>query len=187
VFQAHGYHEATLRQVAEEAGVSLNAIYSSVGAKPQLLAELLGGVMEDSGREWDLASLETATSGEEVLRALANALRHVFERHEWLLSQLMKNASVDASVAETVAVGEAEYVRRLGRCVARLAEIGALRADLTQERGADVIWFYFGFPPWLRLRDCGWSWGEAEDWIIERATEALVVDGVTPRASDLAV
>src|SRR5262249_26459010 len=37
-------------------------------------------------------------------------------------------------------------------------------------RASDVLWFCFGFNAWRTLvKECGWSWDEAETWLAEKA------------------
>ena len=60
---------------------------------------------------------------------------------------------------------------------ARLRDTSVLRSGMSVEQAVDILVFFFGADAWRRLViDSGWSWDEAEQWLIERARCALLVD-----------
>jgi hypothetical protein len=57
----------------------------------------------------------------------------------------------------------------------RLDELGALKHGISAERGADMLWFYFGPNAWYSLvGDRGWTFGQAEEWLRESARRDLL-------------
>ena len=59
----------------------------------------------------------------------------------------------------------------------RLAELGALRPGISPGRGADLLWFFFGPGAWCALvGDRGWSFDQAEQWLLAAARRDLLRD-----------
>ncbi|MBM0204161.1 hypothetical protein JNW90_14360 [Micromonospora sp. STR1s_5] len=80
-----------------------------------------------------------------------------------------------ASAANAARDGAAAYRQALRVGAVRLDELSALRPGLTVEQATQVLWFYFGLHSWPQLVDeGGWSYDEAERWLVDRATEALL-------------
>lgn len=92
----------------------------------------------------------------------------------------MNSANVAPNTSEMVREATEAYREALRVVAARLAELGALRAGLTVERAAHVLWFYFGLQAWSQLVEQGWSWDEAERWLVESAKAALLARPVAP-------
>lgn len=174
LFMESGYHGVTVVQVAARAGVSLNAIYGSIGGKPQLLIALNDEAAQDPTIEIVMDAVVLARSGREVIAAFARGTRNLLERHEWLLGQLYDSASADPRIHESLTLARGRFARRLSEAVARLGELRSLSSGVTLHRAEDVMWFHFGFPPWQQLRTAGWDWSEAEVWLLDQATHALL-------------
>jgi hypothetical protein len=45
---------------------------------------------------------------------------------------------------------------------------------MTVERATDILWFYFGHRSWHLLAERRWSWDDAEQWLVEQASAALL-------------
>ena len=174
LFREEGYRHATLVKIAARASVSVNAVYSSVGAKPQLLVQLVAEVTADPTIRAAVDALDDFASGSAILRALANGTRRVLEQHDWLLSELYDNAASDGQIYEAIVVAEAAYSRRVALVGARLAERGVLRRDITGDRATAMLRFHFSYSPWRELRNAGWTWPDAEEWLLDQAGHALI-------------
>jgi hypothetical protein len=85
------------------------------------------------------------------------------------------NMTSDPLIAQAAELAMALTRARLAQVADRLAAIGALRTEITAERAADVLWFYFGFTAWRGLHDLGWDWADIERWLAEQASGALLV------------
>jgi hypothetical protein len=56
-----------------------------------------------------------------------------------------------------------------------LADIGALKPDVSVSSATDVLWFYFGYYSYFTLTDeNGWPLAEAEKWLLAQASSALL-------------
>ena len=77
-----------------------------------------------------MATVGSASTGREVLRALADGTLDSFRSHSWLLGALYDNTGVDPVLAEVAAAAEHGYSRRLAEGAARIAELGEPRSDV---------------------------------------------------------
>jgi hypothetical protein len=88
---------------------------------------------------------------------------------------MMSAASISSSAVQVARDAATAYRQALRTAALRLDDLGALRADLTVERATQVLWFFFGLYSWPQLVDeSGWSYDEAERWLVDRAREALL-------------
>jgi hypothetical protein len=81
----------------------------------------------------------------------------------------------DPRVAESLAAATGNYRQGMVLTAQRLADIGALKPDVTVATATDVLWFYFGYSSYFTLTDeNGWSLAEAEKWLLAQVSSALL-------------
>ncbi len=146
VFTTSGYATATVAAVARRAGVSVDTVYTSVGRKPQLLLAVhdmaLGGGAEPvpSDQRDYVAAIRAASGGRAKLEVYAAALGERLPAVVPLAESLRAAAEQDPQCrAVLVAVDE----RRASNMLALAAELrstGDLRAELSDDRVAHVLW-----------------------------------------------
>jgi hypothetical protein len=66
------------------------------------------------------------------------------------------------------------YVRTLEHTAMRLQDLGKLKPGLTVTKATDVMWFYFGHRSWGLLVAQHRQRDEAERWLVEQASNALL-------------
>ena len=176
LFAERGYSATTVQDVAARAGVAVATVYTSVGGKPTLATELIGTAVAAPEAAESLAGIAVAEDPAEVLRLAAKGTRLVNERSVMVV-ELMVSASVTVpEIAQAADQAVHGYRSALRMIAERLAALAALRPGLTVDRAADVLWFFFGLHAWRQLsKDTGWSFDEAEEWLRQRASEALLV------------
>jgi AcrR family transcriptional regulator len=127
VFARQGFHRATVRQVAREAGIADGTIYLYFDSKQELLLALLGQLGRVGERQADFAEL----AGADARASLSAHLHQRFgDLREWrhlfaavfpeVLADAGLRAAQTAQVAPAFEAAEAELARR--------AEAGELRA-----------------------------------------------------------
>lgn len=167
LFVEKGYTATTVTDVAEEADVALQTVYSSVGSKAYLLVALLDQAREDAqvfgidanSRAWDgpWAVLE---SGPRVRRAL-------MEEAGDIVKLLHDNAASDPDIKRawdellSRAQGGAELAMQL------LAGFGALRPGIDPVRAADQAGAIMHPGVTLFLLDRGWDLAQIEAWMLD--------------------
>ena len=168
----HGYSRTTVASIAEAAGVAVDTVYSSVGAKPVLFRLLLETAISGTDeavraeqRDYVLR-IRAAERAKDKLELYAAALRLISERMAPLHLILRDAAPHAPELAEL----RDEIGRRRARNMRLFAEdllaTGDLRPGLELQEVADVIWStssaeFFS----LLVNERGWSSAKFENWL----------------------
>jgi len=124
VFLRHGFHRATLEDIAEEAGYTKGAVYSNFGGKDELFL----GVLDDNYAGQRHAHVGLMRAGATLEAGLRAAARQLAERArqdpEWipLLVEFWTHASRHAPLRQEVL---ARHERQMDTFAATLAELAA--------------------------------------------------------------
>ncbi len=183
-----GYRATTIAGVANRAGVHVDTVYALVGRKPVLLRELIEQAISGSdhavvAEERDyVKAIRAAANPVRKLTIYAGAVRQMQARMAPLLLALR-----DASATEP----EAEQVWReisdrraanMRMLVQDLQSAGGLRAGLSVDEAADVIWATNSSEFYVLLTvDRGWPTDRYERWLAEAWCRLLLPD--TPSSS----
>ena len=175
LFAAKGFFAATVEDIASGARVAPATVYAVGGGKHGLLRTLMD--------QWQNAPVIQATyeriaalgDGETILRATASGTREVREQWGDVMRMVLATAPHDRRVAESLASVTDNYRRGMTLTAQRLADIGALKPDVSVAAATDVLWFYFGYSSYFTLTDeNGWSLAEAEKWLLTQASSVLL-------------
>ncbi|WP_410812282.1 TetR/AcrR family transcriptional regulator [Micromonospora sp. 067-2] len=176
LFLSQGYATTTINDIAARARVAVATVYTSVGGKQDLLRVLIAAGVKDPETAHTVAVTAAATDPREVLRLLGAGTRHGHDHHNERIRLVRAAAAMTSSAAAVARDAAAAYRQALRVGAVRLDELSALRPGLTVEQATQVLWFYFGLHSWPQLVDeGGWSYDEAERWLVDRATEALLL------------
>ena len=175
LFAEHGYPGTSVQQIADEAGVALQTIYSSVGNKAALVLALNDLLDEEA----DVATLGQALMAEtrprQLLAKAVHLTRQMNERCGDVIRALLSAESAEPDVAAAVADGMRRHSAG-GRGVAeKLAHAGALKAGVTAEQAATAFSMMTSPHSWRQLTaDSGWSYDEAEAWLTTSLGQLLL-------------
>jgi AcrR family transcriptional regulator len=166
---ADGYQHATIRAVAERAGVSPETVYKTFGGKPGLAKALwdvtLAGDDESLPMAERPALLEVWRTRDPhaKLRLYAAFVRGVHER----LARLFTSLSQAGPEAATVlADSEAERLTGVTAFVTHLGAQGVLRSGISTAQAADACWALTGPQLFTQLTaGRGWPPGTYQDWL----------------------
>jgi AcrR family transcriptional regulator len=180
---SRGYRATTIAAVAGNAGVHVDTVYELVGRKPVLLRELIEQAISGTDRavapqERDyVKAIRAASDPVRKLTVYAGAMREIQARMAPLLLALR-----DASTTEP----EAEQVWReisdrraanMRKLVQDLEAVGGLRAGLSVDEAADVIWATNSSELYLLLTvERGWSPDRYERWLADAWRRLLLPD-----------
>ncbi len=111
VFVSRGYHEATVREIADEAGISLGSLYSYISTKEDMLY-LVFERMTTTLR----TNIRDAIQGiddpvDQIRAALEADLRTTEQYQDEILLLYQESKSLDPGSLKEVLAGEADYVR----------------------------------------------------------------------------
>ena len=174
LFIARGYAGTTIAAIAEAAGVSHETVYATFGPKPALFRHLVEIAL--SGTDEPVPALErdivrqvrAEPDPQRIIDLFAHTVRLLQERVAPLIVVLSDGARTDPDLKVFADELSARRVGHMRAFVADLAAREGLRADLSPEMAADVIWvmnsseFYL-----LCVRDRGWTPETFERWLAD--------------------
>jgi len=162
LFVEHGYAQTTVAQIAKQAGVAVQTVYSSVGSKAEVLVALLEASRSDAGVPGRDRAAAEAADPQEIMRTGNGILRAVLESSGDVFRLLIDNAAADPDVAAAWERTK-QYIRMgVEAGVRRVDELGALAPGLSIDRAVDIISVVLSPRVYLGLLDRGWSHDEIE-------------------------
>jgi len=165
LFAHNGYAGTTVVAIADEAGVSVQTIYDSIGSKAAILTELNDLIDELAGIPEVAARIPTTTDPIELLEVPVEIIRRVMEH----VGDIMRTA-LTASEPELLRVADESRRRHrfgAGLVVQRLADVGGLPPGTDVERAADIVAALCHPIFWAILLDeYGWTVDEAAAWTL---------------------
>jgi AcrR family transcriptional regulator len=177
LFSEQGYFATRVESIAERARVAPATVYAVGGGKQGLLRTLVEQWSASPRLGEHYERVDQATDGDEVLRITATGTRETRETWGDVMRVVLATAPHEETAAAGLEVATERYRRAFAQVAERLAALGS--TDIERERIVDVLWFYFGYASYFVLvDDNGWSFGEAEEWLLQQAGRAL---GVKPR------
>lgn len=175
LFCEHGYGKVTVQDIAREASTAVPTVYASTGGKAAILGTLIEDAMGDPIAAETQSAVDECADVREAIRVLVHGVRVDNERYHRIV-QVMKDAvTLDDTAADVLARSDELYRQYLGQSVDHVRKVGTLRPGLTPERAADIAWYYLGHQSWhLLALSLQWAWDDAEQWIAEQLTAALL-------------
>jgi AcrR family transcriptional regulator len=167
----------TVEEVARRAGVARSTIYLAFGSRSGLFDALTEHLLTGPGYRRILEAVRHPDARESVRGALAGGVE-MYAAHRDVLRILGSMAKLDPEgVGQAIARAEAERSRGVARQAARLGERGRLRAGVTVDRAAAVLWLLAGFDAYDAL-----ATGqrlhpeEIADILVDTAESTLLID-----------
>jgi AcrR family transcriptional regulator len=178
LFAARGYAATSVADVAAEAGVAIQTIYSSVGSKRALVGSLADHLDERSGVSDTRAAMQAAADPREVIRLGVRLTRAFHEHAGDLLRALVSAAAIEPEMAAILEEGRRRHRAGTLATVKLIASRWGLRDGLTAARGGAIFATLTSIPTWQGLLDeHGWSFDEIEDWMVATLAGALLAEG----------
>lgn len=184
-FLSRGFGGTTIRQVADEAGVSQETIYKTFGGKAALLKSVYDVTLAGDDEAVPLAArpealaARNATSPAAAATAYAELAQLISSRIDPLLRVLLGARETDPSLAEFARTTEQERLVGCGFYVRHWEEVGWLRDDITVGEAIDSVWALNSPQPRWLLLDHGWSEERYTRWLAELILHAIFVHGPT--------
>ncbi len=181
-FLKRGFVGTTIRQVAEDAGVSQETIYKTFGGKAALHKSVydvsLAGDDEDvplSARP-EAVAVRDAESPAVAAAAYAQLAQLISSRIDPLLRVLLSARGTDKALEEFAATTDRERHAGSSFYVRHWEGRGWLRADITPEHAIDSVWALNSAPTRWLLLDHGWSTDEYAAWLADLICHAIFND-----------
>jgi len=183
LFLEKGYAATTMPAIAKAAGVSLDTVYASAGAKPVLFRHLIETAI--SGADEPIPALQRdyvreIQSEPDPVRKIAiyaHAVRLIQERMAPLFAVLRDAAQSDEDLRQLWTDISQRRATNMRLFAAELAAAGGLRPDLTIEQAADIIWSMNASEFYLLLIDQrDWTPRQFESFLSDAWTRLLLPD-----------
>ena len=176
LFARQGYVATAVRPIAEEAGVAVQTLYSAFGSKQGLLLALVDTVRKDSGAAELGARFAELDDPREITRLAAHISRMIMEHAGDIVATFREGAAGDPDVAAAFKEGRRRSHEGIGRMVARLEGLGALRDGLEPKRAVDQVAALFSSEIYVELTGelSGWTADEYEEWLAERIADSIL-------------
>ncbi len=185
LFLEKGYVATTMPAIADAAGVSLDTVYASAGAKPILFRHLIETAI--SGTDDPIPALQrdyvreiqAESNPARKITIYAHAVRLIQSRLAPLFAVLREAAKADDDLRQLWTDISQRRAANMRLFAAELAAADGLRADLTIEQAADIIWSMNASEFYLLLIDQrGWSPDQFESFLTDAWTRLLLPDNV---------
>jgi TetR/AcrR family transcriptional regulator of autoinduction and epiphytic fitness len=174
LFVQQGYGATTIQQIAANADVAWQTVYSVFGAKAAILSEIFDVTVAGDDAPIPMSErpfvrqIADAHDPREKARIMAAHLRETNARTADIQSVIESAATTDTDMAALWDKLMQQLIHGMTMAVTALREQGALRADLTIALAADRLWWYSG--PWAYrglVISRGWSLEQFEEWLGE--------------------
>lgn len=146
LFLERGYTAASLRDVAERAGVARPTVAAAFGSKPALLRQILDEALAGDDepvpvaqRPW-FAPVHEATTPGGVLDAYAAVCVLINGRTARLFEVAHRAAGESPELTELWTTMETNRRTGAGGVVSHIQTLGPIRDDLTADQVADALW-----------------------------------------------
>ncbi len=181
LFAERGYAASTIEAIASGAGVAVDTVYATFGSKREVLKSLLDVRAGGDDAPIDLL----ARPGPQAVRAEQNQLRQlttfardvseIIERVRPVDDIMRGAAAVDADMAALRARVQGSRYESMRKFVSWVAANGPLRAGLTEDDAAAIVWTMTSPEVHGLLRGGrGWSPERYAAWLRDSLTRILL-------------
>ncbi len=175
LFAIRGYGATSIAAIAEEAGVAVPTIYASVGTKLRLLELLNDRIDDEAGVGELIPQLLACGDPIEMLRLQTLLSRRLNEHAGDLIAALRSAATVEPEMAEPYATGIRRHRDGMRATADRLAQLNALRPNITPASAAALLDIHLSPDTWSALTTGhGLSWDDAEDLTLAALARLLL-------------
>jgi AcrR family transcriptional regulator len=183
LFAEHGYTNTSVHQIAEESGVAVQTIYSSIGPKAALVLALNDLVDAEANVSGLAAEMGQENVPHQLIAKGVHLTRQLNERCGDLIRVLLSAEAAEPEAAAAVADGMRRHQQGANRMANRLGSLGALRAGMNAQHAGAVFAMMTSPANWLQLtQNAGWSFDEAEAWLTDSLSRLLLNPSKKPRS-----
>ena len=175
LFAERGYAATSVNDIAEEASVAVQTIYTRLGSKRGIVTALLEVIDEEAGVREAAAAIAAASTPADVLRTQNRLTRDLQERCGDIVGALIAAAALEPEVAQVVAEGLRRHRHGARVTINRIAELGGLRHDLPADHAIALLSAATTHDAWYELVHADkLSWDQAERTLNDALTRAIL-------------
>jgi AcrR family transcriptional regulator len=150
------FHESTVEQVADRAGISRAALYQHFPSRVDLVDAICDTFAENPALLAVRESVELPALAEALDETIANSVRF-WSSEDAILRQLYGASAVDAAAGDLVERQLGDRRGELARLIRRLDDAGRLRPGLSRRLGLASLLLLTSFGSYRELRQEGLS------------------------------
>ncbi len=165
LFVAKGLTETTINEIAEDAGVAPQTVYSVFGSKGGMVAAILEDLQEAAGESTRIAEIVSEEDSHRHVRLFVSWIRTFFEQGAPVIRMVLtaQNDPDVAAVADRGDQGRRDGTRRL---TGMWASRGDLRDGIEHEDAAQRLWLLTSAEQYMLATDkLGWNPDQYEQWL----------------------
>ena len=182
LFAEQGYTNTSIHQIAEESGVAVQTIYSSVGSKAALVLALNDLVDAEANVSGLASELMQEDDPHQLIAKGVHLTRQLNERCGDLIRVLLSAEPAEPDAATAVADGMRRHQQGADGMAHRLGTLGALRSGISTQHAGTVFAMMTSSANWLQLtQNAGWSFDETEAWLTDSLSQLLLNPNRKPR------
>jgi len=178
-----GYRATTVAQIASRASVHVDTVYALVGRKPVLLRELIEQAISGTDRavaaqDRDyVKAMRAASDPVRKLTIYAQAMSQIQPRMAPLLLALRDASATEPEAKEVWREISDRRAANMRQLVEDLSAAGGLRAGLSVDEAADVIWATNSSELYVLFTvERGWPPDRYERWLADSWCRLLLPD-----------
>jgi AcrR family transcriptional regulator len=179
LFETKGYRGTTMADIAREAGVAMQSVYSAGRSKADLLNAAVQRAVAGDDQEvlvHDRPAFVAVAGERDPVRqveVVAGLTCEIQERSEPMQAAQREAAAWDPAVAATL---DAAHRLRWETIRAVIDMLPADQLRVTPEASTDTVWAVASADVFLLLRRVlGWSWDEIRLWLARTLVDLLLV------------
>ena len=174
LFTRQGYAATTIQQIAEQADVAWQTVYSVFGTKAAILSAVFDVAVAGDDEPVPVPqrpfvqAIKDAADPRDKAAIFARHLRESAARTAGVLSVIDSAASTDPEIAALWRTLQDQGLRGMTIAASSFQEQQFLRTGLTVPRAADILWLYTG--PWayrVLVIGRGWTLDEYQTWLAD--------------------
>jgi AcrR family transcriptional regulator len=180
-FATAGYAATNLKDIAADAGVSVQTVYDSVGTKADLVRRLNDLIDAEAEIGPIAATLGTETNPVVLAAVPARITRRIVERCGDILRACLAGGLAEPALLSLVEEGGRRHRGGAMAVAGRLASLGALRPDLHVDDAARTIATLADFRvAFTLLDDHHLDYDGIEEWIAQTTVRAVLAPALVP-------
>ncbi|HWE89137.1 MAG TPA: helix-turn-helix domain-containing protein [Pseudonocardiaceae bacterium] len=181
LFIANGYAATTVAAIARRANVAVDTVYATVGRKPAILRQLVETAISGTdeavpavARDY-VVRIRAAGSAREKIAIYATAIAVIQQRLAPVFLALRDAALTDTDCADLWTEIGRRRAHNMREFAADLRATGELRADLTDDEIADIMWSMNAAEYWVLLvNERGWTPHRMGTWLADAWNRLLL-------------
>src|SRR3954451_22005399 len=167
------FHESTVEQVADRAGVSRATLYQHFRSRLELVDEMCDAFDANPA----LLALRESVTADDPAAALAETIAHAVEfwsSEDAVLSQLYGVAAIDAAAADLVERQRRDRRGEMTRLVRHMRKAGVMREEVSERQALVFLMLLTSYESYRELRHADLSDGAATSTLLDAARTQLL-------------